>query len=363
MEPTQTPFASASSRRARRFALLMMGVILGTCVTLDAMANSIQIQRWIRSISWEQSKWKKQIPMFCTTNHFIDPEDRLIHEQIPAADFSHGGVYFVGASNLTWGLKLWDLPAVTRALIHNLGCQGYTHADQFDLIRFLVESEGLLEAGADKTLIVIAADYHMTHRARIKGEGFDPSYLAWDRRNFYTVGPDGAIRRSGLNPVLKTLIRERVKITGLLKELVNIVYTPLKSVSVQDPHYNIEAWTKVMHPDWRQRIAVDLAAFEETVKYLRSRGAKVTVIQMPRGDWEDGVPFNQVYDQRLQEICAASGVAIHDYTGLVGDADFADSVHLNPSGIEKFQAAVMPICLDHLRSAGALPADDVTTKP
>ena len=52
-----------------------------------------------------------------------------------------------------------------------------------------------------------------------------------------------------------------------------------------------------------------------------------------------------LYDQRLLKICNEAGVNVHDFTRLVPDDDFADSVHLTPSGIEKFQAAVMPICV------------------
>lgn len=357
-----SPSEPATTKRICLIRLLMLGVVVGTCLTLDAMANSPDVQDWIRAVSWRESKWKKLIPLFCTNNHFLDAEDRVLHEQIPSADYSRGGVYFVGASNITWGLKLWDQPAATRTLIMNLGTQGSNHADHFDMIRFLVEIEGLLAAGAEKSLIVIVADYHLTHEARIGEDWRDRLGHSWPRRGFYTVDREGVIQRSRLNPVLKALIRERAKITGLLKELVNIAYVPLKSERVHNPRFYNDGWTSIMKPDWRDRISVDLAAFAQTIDYLKRRGANVTVVQMPRGSWEANVPFNHFYDQQLLKICTAAGVEVHDFTGLVSDDDFADSVHLAPTGIEKFQSAVMPMCVDHLRSTGELPADDQSGK-
>ena len=336
---------------------LMLGVALGTCVTLDAMANSQAVEDWIRAVSWREAKWKKLIPLFCTNNHFLDAEDRLIHEQIPSADYSRGGVYFVGASNITWGVRLWDLPTTTRGLIANLGIQGSNHADHFDMIRFLVESEGLLRAGPEKTLVVFAADYHMCHHARVGEDWRDWLSKSWGRRGFYDVDRDGVIARSRMSPVLKALIRERAKITGLLKELVNIAYVPFKRERVQNPRFYNDEWKRTMKPDWQERIRVDLTAFARTVDYLKHRGVNMTVVQMPQGSWEANVPYNQVYDQQLLKICNAAGVKVHDFTRLVPDDDFADSVHLSPSGIEAFQAAVMPICVDHLRANGVLPGN------
>jgi hypothetical protein len=324
---------------------------------VSSLGLSPSLQDWITAVSWREAKWKKLIPIFCTNNHFVDATDRLLHEQIPSADYSRGGVYFVGASNMTWGLKLWDLPVTTRGLISDFAIMGSNHADQFEMIRFLVESEGLLAAGADKTLIVIAADYHMSHEARVSQDSRPAPDRVWGRRGFYTVDRDGLIRRSQLKPVLKALICERAKLTGLLKELVNIAYVPFRNERVQDPRFYNDEWTRTMKPDWQERIRVDLAALAQTIDYLKHRGARVAIVQMPRGSWEANVPFSDSYDHQLQEICDAAGVKIHNFTRLVPDDEFADSVHLTPRGIEVFQAAVMPICVDHLRANGVLPGE------
>ena len=362
MEPLPTtPRESAGGKIGSQIAFLMFSIVGGTCLILAGMANSQPIRDWIRNAAWEQANWKKGIPLFCFNDHFLDSEDRLLHEELPSADFSRGGVYFLGASSVTWALKLWDLPLECRPLIRNFSMIGTNHADQYDLVRFLVEQKGLLEAGGEKTLMIFGVSYHSTHNARVKesgpGEGF---VRLWTRHGCYTVEPDGSIHVSGLSGPARTIVLERTKITGLMKELVNIAYTPFKRTRVQSPQFYNQAWTQVMEAnyDWNDKIQVDVAAFARMVDYLRSRNAKVVVLRMPQGSWEKNVPFDSAYIQQMGKVCDSAGVKMYNFSRLVDDDDFADSVHLSPSGVEKFQRAVMGICLDHLRSTGALPATD-----
>jgi len=175
MEPLPTtPRESAGGKIGSQIAFLMFSIVGGTCLILAGMANSQPIRDWIRNAAWEQANWKKGIPLFCFNDHFLDSEDRLLHEELPSADFSRGGVYFLGASSVTWALKLWDLPLECRPLIRNFSMIGTNHADQYDLVRFLVEQKGLLEAGGEKTLMIFGVSYHSTcepttHRSVLKG--------------------------------------------------------------------------------------------------------------------------------------------------------------------------------------------------
>jgi hypothetical protein len=326
------------------------------CLALGALANDSRVLEGIRNACWAEAKWKNQIPIPCFHSHFVDTEDCLLHHELPSADFSRGGVCLIGASNLTWALRLWDLPAATRSVIHNFALPGTCHADQFALIRFLVERAGLLRAGADKTLVVFGLSYHMTHNARIPGaepDEYFPRLLT--RRGFYTIDRAGSIQCSDMNPILKTIILERAKMTGLMRELVNIAYTPIKAARVLNPPYFIREWTKTLGPRWEEKIAVDLISFGRTLECLRNRHVRMLVIAMPQASWNDEVPFERVYMQRLRAVCAQAGVEILDLSRSIPDDDFADSVHLTPRGIEKFQRSVMGIFLDHLRSAGIEP--------
>lgn len=365
MEQSSSASARLEQGVSSRIALLMLGVVGATCLILGGLAHSGALGDWIRQSAWKEASWKKQIPMFCYNDHFLDCDDRLLHQDIPSADYSRGGVYFLGASNVAWALKLWDLPPEYRSLVHNDSMPGMDHGDQYDLLRFLVEQKGLLEAGAEKTLVVFGVSYHSTHNARLKGVPNDAFARSWTRRGFYRIDAGGTIRDSSQNSALNAMIVERTKLTGLLKELVNLAYTPLKRPRVQTPRQYIQEWTRVMsqEADWKLKIQIDTDDFARTVDYLSARNVKMAVVRMPRGSWDRDTLFEQAYIDKIRRICKPRNLKILDLSGLVPDEDFADSVHLTPKGIETFQGGVQELCFDHLRSAGVVPADSSGRRP
>jgi len=366
MEPSPAAWnGTVTAKLHTQIALLMLGVVAGTCLILVAMANNQPLKEWMRRTAWEQADWKKSLPIFCFTDHFVDSDERLLHEEVPEADFSRGGVYFMGASSMRWALKTWDQPVETRPLIRNFAFGGAKHTDQFDMIRFLVEEEGLLRAGGEKTLVVFGLNYRLCHHGRLLegGKQSERFKLYFTRHGFYQIEPDGSIHRTRLNAIAKRIIVERTKITGLLKELVNLAYLPFKPTRVQDRQLYNEAWSEAMGPRWKELIQSELAALAQAIDYLQHRKAKVVVVLFPMGSWEDGQRFEPVYNRQVREICESAGVKLYDFGRLVDDDDFADSDHLAPKGVEKFQRAVMGFCLDHLRSTGALPASHSPDEP
>jgi hypothetical protein len=355
---------TGSGKLYSELALGMLAAVAGTCSVLVALASYQPLEDWMRRTHWEQTSSKKSLPIFCFTGHFVDTEERLLHDAVPGADYSRGGVYFFGASSMQWAIKTWDLASEAQPLIHNFGLGGSKHGDMFDMIRFLVEDEGLLKAGGEKTLVVFGLNYRLCHHSRLleggkQGKAFTSNFT---RHGFYQIEPDGSIHRSGLNAIAKRMIIERTKMTGLLRELVNIAYTPVKPMRVHDrPLYSMH-WRESMGPRWQELIPYELNALAQAIDYLQQHKAKVAVVLFPMGSWEDGEPFAPVYNQRMRELCESAGVPLYDFSKLVDDEDFADSDHLAPSGVEKFQRAVMGFCLDHLRSSGALPASDSPAK-
>jgi hypothetical protein len=342
----------------------MLAVMAGTCLTLDAMANNQPLTEWMRRTSWEQAKWKMLIPFFCTTGHFVSSEDRVVHEDIPLSDFSRGGVVFIGASSLKWALKPWDLPAETQPLVHNFALGGTKHSSHLLLLRYLVEQRGLLAAGGEKTLVVLGLNYRSTHHGRLEGEGPDEYFKRlWTRHGFYTITNEGVIRDSGLNALARRISVERVKIWGLMKELVNLAYVPFKSPRVHNARVYNQGWTEAMGPRWRELIEAEVTALADTIDYLQERKARVVVVRMPMGTWDDGQPFEPVYIKQVRAVCQSKGVKIYDFSKLIDDVDFADSDHLTPFGVEKFDRAVMEFCFDHLRQTGILTASSKSNVP
>jgi hypothetical protein len=340
-------------------ALVMLGVMGGTCLLLAGAANSQTFGEWFRQVSWEVYRSKKRIPVYCFTEHFNDYEERFIHQDIPSADYSRGGVYFLGASNMKWALKTWDLPPETRPLIHNFAFGGSKHSDQYDLIRFLVQEDGLLKAGAEKALIVFGICYHNTYQGRLGGQGPSGYFTQiWSRHGFYTVEPDGTIHHDSRHSALmKRMIVERFKMAGLIREFVNMARVRFEGIRAPTPEVWNQEWIQVMRPNWKEVMDSELGALERAIKYLKQRNVKVVVVRFPLPSYDAELPFNPVYVRKLREICESADVKVYDFSKILDDDDFTDGAHINPTGMEKFRQAVTGICLDHLRSAGVLPAD------
>ncbi len=346
----------SGERLSSRVSLLMFGVVAATCLCLVGLAHSQTVERLIRECAWEEARAKGQIPLFSFNAHFLDAEDRMCHLELPSADFSRGGVYLTGASNMSWAARSWDLPEEARPLSsHQHGGSEScwppaTHAASSS-------SKNIpAAAGGEKTRQAIGVSNHGTHGAPDRADRRSPEEgQYWTRRGFYTIDANGTIREKPLSDLFRTLIVERVKISGLLKEVVNLAYTPFKSPRVINGPLLIRERSGAMGSAWKQKIETETAAFEQFVEYLKRHQVKVVVIHMPQGSWEKSAPFESAYIADVRRICAKTGVLLLDYSRFLDDQDFADSIHLTPTGVEKFQPIVFKLALDHLRSIGALP--------
>jgi hypothetical protein len=129
-------------------------------------------------------------------------EDGTILDEPPTADYSKGGVVFVGSSNMKWAVKLRDLPPVEGGLLHNYGLGAANHADESNLLRFLAAKEGLSRSGPGKTQVILGVSYHTVAHEDTP----DPFVLnLWRRHGLYDYGaetvdsarPVSAARRFG----------------------------------------------------------------------------------------------------------------------------------------------------------------------
>ncbi len=337
-----------------RFAWFFAGLTGVLCLVLVGLANDPWVLEGFRRAAWAQAAWKKQIPLICFQDHFLDSADRVMHQDLNTADYSRPGVCLIGASSLSWGLRLWDLPSAIRSRIHNFAIGGTNHGDQYELIRFLVEKEGMLRAGADKSLVVIGISYHTAAHTddQSPGIGTPESRGRWHRRGCYVVDGDGSISRSNQNPLWTEILNQRAKMAGILGESVSLLYTPFKPVRKLDPEYSRAEWTRTLGPRWEGKIKKDVASFEAAVRYLHERGVPTLVMALPEGRWNEETEYESVYMRAITATLAKYGVEILDLRKRIPDDDFADTVHLNPEGMAKFQALLMPRIMDHPRSTG-----------
>jgi hypothetical protein len=353
--PAANP-ASADARISSRISLLMFCCVAGTCLSLSALARSETVKHWIRLRAWNEAGSKKIIPYFSFTDHFPDTADRVIHVDIPGADFSRGGVYVTGASDMTWAVRAWEAPIEARSLFHNFAIRGMNSADEFDVFRFLVERRGLLAAGGKKSLVIIGVSYHRAATARMKADQVGGAFSQlWTRYGCYSLESGGAIHERKSATLDRGLRLARAQLTGLLHEIVGLVIERLKSPRVLDgDSYNAQ-WKQLIGENWNEKLHAEVRAFTQLVEYLRSRNVKVVTLRMPAGSWESKMPFEASYIAEIRKTCEKYGVEIIDCSKLLDDDDFANSNHFTTSGIEKFEYRVFQIGLDHLRSVGLLP--------
>jgi len=366
MEITREDLSDAGAAAVNsRTAAIMLAVVIVTCLSLLAMAETPWVKDTIRETAWKQATRKKQIPLFSFYREFLDSEDRLIHEDLPSLDFTRGGIYLIGASNVAWAVKLWDLPADVRPWFHNLAMKGTNQSDQFDMLRFLVEQRRQAgKEGGSKTLVVFGLSYHSSHNARISQTEVAGSLSSvLERHGFYSINPDGTIRRNARPRLYETIVLERTKITGVLKELVNLVYTPFKLVRTLDPKGSADEWRRTLGDRWNEKIDHEVNVFSRSVAFLRERGVRTVVVQMPQPSWDHDTPFEKAFMRGIRKVCQDQAIPVYDFSRLVLDDEFADSVHLTTEGMAKFGTKIVEIGREFLYSTGVRAPSQSATNP
>ena len=351
---------SEPGARTQFLAVLILLSFIGvTFSALDMVAKNESVSNWIDHK--EQEILKKTKGYFSYTGNFVDFEDRLLLDELPNADYSRGGVFLIGSSNLKWATMFWNLPAEQRALIHNYAIGGSGHTQQYHFLRYLIEQRNLLRAGGDKTLVVFGVSYHNV------GHRFGPDSFfvnLWQRHGFYTCSPTEGITPVLVNTIYRLFHIERVRIAGFISRLLPCIRREVRrlwwqdapiSPRVHNPGKYNELRREFMGPDWKVRLVDQTAEFARTIDYLRAREVRVAVVLLPQGSWEDNLPFERSYNDEIVKICSTEGVPLFDWSGILKDDDFADSNHPNLTGMEKLQSAFLNIARPHLRRTHALP--------
>src|SRR5580692_10676704 len=120
--------------RQSMVALMLLITMAMTALGLDLFAHNARLASWLAHENEEYCR--KTRTTFWNDGYFDDIEDRLLNEELPTADYSNGGVYLMGASNLRAATKFWELPEEQRSLIHNYAISRSSHSDVFQMLRY-----------------------------------------------------------------------------------------------------------------------------------------------------------------------------------------------------------------------------------
>ncbi len=321
-------------------SLLLLAAVCGTSLAVDLLARNRMLEGWFRD---RELEFREQANLvFPNNGYFVDFEDRLLLDELPRADYSRGGTYFFGSSNLKWGLMTWTLPEEQRRVVHNYGIGATNHTTQFQFIRHLVEHEGWLAAGGEKTHVVLAVCY----RSAVEKGDFFASL--WTRHDLYSYDRERGITPRGIPKTLRTYRIERERCAGFLALATKSLGWMLRGrearVAPRDTTvYRARLVESIESTDWRKVMDQEIAELGRSLDYLRERGVRVSVALLPRVSWTHELPYPARYFEGVTEACRIRSVPLHDLSALLPEEVYVDSSHVNLAGLRKQHGALMSL--------------------
>lgn len=339
-----------TARRSQAIASLgLLSLLVATCLVTDLLARNRALEHWFMVKSSEFAE--KNGVLFSNTGNFIDFEERVLLDEIPRADYAHGGVYFFGTSNIKWAFNTLDLSAERKRWIGNYGIGASSHTTALNLIHYLIEQHGFLTAG-DRDVVIIGASFHL---ARDDGpDGYFGSLLS--RHGLFTAAAGGRMVPAQKSTVERWLVIEKARSGGFIWNLGRLAKNWAKASSgrAPPPRHNGEryrqAWRGYMGPNWQQNMDAEVEGLRKSIDLVRSHHAQIKVVLLPQGTWTDELPFKTRYEAQVRTLCQATSTPLIDLSRAMPDEDFVDSNHLTVKGQEKFRDLIMGAISGHLLS-------------
>ena len=348
----------AGARFQATIAVILTATAVVSFAGVDLLARDPRLAARIDAA--DLARFERGEELYVNRGNWLEFEDRLLLEEIPAADFPRGGVYFFGSSNLKWALKTWELPPEERALVGNYGIGAVNHALEAQFIRFLVEKRGLGRAGDGRTAIVLGAFW--SNAVEWNPEAyFGP---LWRRHRLYTYDARTGIDDARLDPVTRSWRTEKARCSGFLSGNANRLARaialglgqPLDPTErLKDPA-EVRAWIVSRYGaiDPRGPVASQTRALSDLVDYLKERRIAVHIALMPRREAFDEVPLERAYHDAVTALAAEKGVPLSDFSRLLSEDEFWDIDHYNKAGLDRTHDALMRIAREHLRNSGLI---------
>jgi hypothetical protein len=276
------------------------------------------------------------------TGGYVDPMDYLLLEQLSKeADYSRGGVYFVGASETMISIMPWEMVPAERKLIRNYGIGGLNHREARHFLRCLVEEHDLLRAGGEKTTVILGLSYGMVTKKD----------LQFKRHGLYTFHSNEGVHRTPMFSFVRFLRVQRVYANRFL----NVLAFPTSEVRLPSnagPAVHQARWIETMGDDWQKEMQEQMHDLDLLIDYLQERNVRVHAVFPPQATWKAGLPFADAYSDMVKPILAKHSVPTTDFRNLLPDEDYGDSSHFNYIGQWKVHRAYREVALKALAEMG-----------
>lgn len=256
---------------------------------------------------------------------YDDHADMVLLNDLPNADHSRGGVFFIGDSQSRTAIMPWRLRPAERALIHNYSIGDLRHRDMRLYVQALVEEHDLLAAGGEKVTIYLGMSYYLTRPKDYSQESFVSN--VFERHGFYTYDAEAGIHRVAMSPVERFIRLQRIKVQRFL----HIALDRPGVIRIFAPQFRKPEAMRLSET-WRQSMESELRELDATLSYLQDRDVRVRVIIRPSGTWMNDYPYERTYMEMLRPILAAHNVPLIDQSDLMPDAYLGDDAHTTYTG-------------------------------
>jgi hypothetical protein len=323
----------------------LLGVVLLTCAAVAALAHSSTVERFL--LARETAMWTEGRRAYAYHPGFRDAEDRLLLGELPTADYAVGGIYFVGSSTMQHALVTWELPDAGRVRL--LAIKSANVREQFQFLRYLVEEEGLLRAGAGRTRVILGLS-HLDMRDKLPGT-LDAEFVPalFGRHGLYQYDPATGPHRLPKGGASRRLQAERMRAHSFLHALWDdcVPSFPLRRERPVSPLPDREIarhfLDRMIGGDWRRAMDHQLSELREMIDYLQAHGVSVAAVLLPIKRWNDVLPCAATFRNEAAALCAARHVLFTDLSGAVPDEEFVDHTHLGYAGQRRIAPALAAI--------------------
>jgi len=334
-------------------SLLLLAVCGMLCAAMDVAARSQRLAIWLDDRA--AVEYERQNRAFLRTRNYGDFFETLMLDELPHADYSRGGAYVMGSSNVVFCAEFGDLPTEPRKLIHNYGFPGADALEMLQFVQYLTDHEGWLRAGGDKTAVLIGLNYKdmLDTTAQFGGAGdFFPAYL--NGSGLFQYDPKQGVSLPPMSPWERSLLIRRNQWRSFAIRLERSI-TPVKNLQANAAaiHAAAERASKIGES---LETSSQWAQLQRLLDYLKARHMRASLLIMPTGTWFDGIPAEQIFITRLPRMAAANGVPLIDLTHLLSDDEFMDDRHATFAGAKKVHQALLKWAFNQLHQTGALPA-------
>jgi hypothetical protein len=328
---------------------------------VDVAARSDTINDWL--VERQLTKWKATNSKFQYNRGYIDFEGRLLYGEVPEADYSDGGVYFMGSSTVKNSILFWELPSDQRRLIHNYALSGSGPAEWNLFLHYLIEHNHLLEAGGEKTTIIFGLYFVDFYGAFELNEGLVKSMFT--RHGLYDFSPQ-EIRPAHIPKAERFLLAEKARCANFLHfALGHMAFRDKPALTEQQKKQYRQIYADLPMPDYTERFA----DFSNLVDYLRSKKVRVAAYFVPMGSWFRGgygeLKMADEFHAQAEAFCQKNQIPVLNVPDLVPDEEFFDSGHANYKGQKRMHPRLIEFALEQLYESGVLPrpADDAQEQP